>query len=181
MKHKKKEKGFTLIELVISAGIFSVLAISIAGVFIGAMRSYQNVLLTKRILSETSYAMEFMSRAMRMAPRDRNGTCVPLGTTYQLLDLNTKIRFINALQNNECQEFYRDPLSKTIKTRKLIGGQTMDLTSSGVEILALKFETSGNSSGDELQPIITIYLEATKGNTPPIKIQTSVSQRNLDL
>lgn len=181
MKKKKHKNGFTLVELVVSAGVFSILMTSIVGVFIGAMRTHQNVLLTKKILSETSYAMEFISRAIRMAPRDGSGTCVFAGTTYQLFDAGTRIRFINALQSNECQEFYRDPVSRVIKIRRVAGGQITDLTSPGTEIITLKFEISGNSSGDELQPIVTAYLEAKEGNIVPIKLQTSISQRNLDL
>lgn len=181
MKKKKYKKGFTLVELVVSAGIFSMLITSIVGIFIGAMRTHQSVLLTKKILSETSYAMEFMNRAIRMAPRDQSGTCVLSGTTYQLFDANTRIRLINALQSNECQEFYWDSVSRAIKIRKVVSGQIINLTSPGTEIIIMKFEIKGNPSDDELQPIVTVYLEARQGNIVPVNFQTSASQRNLDL
>jgi len=60
------------------------------------------------------------------------------------------------------------------------------MTSSAFKINTLKFKLSGERQDDSLQPRVTIYSEI-KGagqkpeERPQIKIQTTISQRNLDI
>ncbi len=172
---KINSDGFTLVELLVAAGIFSIIIIAITGIFIGAINAHKYVISTKTILSETEYATDFMSRALRMAVKAKDSACIPSGTSYQVLEAEKKIRFINALEGDRCQEFYLDLPSQRIKSS--VGGIQEDLTSPNLSISALKFSYAPSSS----QPIVTIYLEARIGNVPPIKLQTSTSQRNLNM
>ena len=121
-----------------------------------------------------------MSRALRVAEKDREGACIPQNQNYQLIYGGTGIRFINVLAEDKCQEFFWNGTSKQIKFNN--GAEILDLTSSDIEITNLKFEISGDSLGDNLQPMVKINLEArVKSGKGKINLQTCISQRNLDV
>ncbi len=174
-------KGFTLVELLVAAGIFSMIVITVVGVFTASIKLQDSVLSTKKVIGEINYAMEFMSRNLRMVVKDSNGACLDVSPlNYQLLNENTGIKVRNILQSGNCQEIVLDPITSRIEFNDTDTGVNSYLTSPGIEVTKLEFYISGDGD-DDLQPMVTIYLEAKSGKAPPIKIQTSVSQRNLDV
>jgi type II secretory pathway pseudopilin PulG len=174
-------KGFTLIELLVSAGIFAMIIITIIGVFTASIKLQDNILSTKKVIGEINYAMEFMSRNLRMAIKDQNSLCLtnsPNNYNYELRTDSTGIKFKSAFKPGECHEIFLDPINHQIKFSR--NGTETDLTSPVIQITKLKFFVSGDGP-DDLQPLVTVYLEAKSGNAPAIKVQTSISQRNLDV
>jgi len=171
-----KEKGFTLIEIIVVTGIFSVLMIAISGIFIAALRAERNVLASKKVLGELSYVTEYMTRALRMADKDSSGSCIPVGSNYQLT-ARGGIKFVNALQLDACQEFFVDGTIIKYQT----GTEELDLTSSDINISALNFEIINETESDNLQPFVTMQIEASAPNSTTLHLQTSVSQRNPDI
>ena len=53
---KNKQSGFSLIELLIVATIFSILITVIAGIFVNALRVENKIFATKKVLAQISYA-----------------------------------------------------------------------------------------------------------------------------
>lgn len=180
---KQNLGGFTLVELLVVTGIFSIVVFAISGIFTAAVSTQKDILSAKKVLGEMNYAMEFMSRALRMATKDTGQGCIISGFNYDSHSSygDRGIVFRNTLQEGECQEFYLDPTTKQIKFKRHDSGETLDLTSSDVEINELRFLLFGQDQADDFQPLVTIYFEASSGNSPMIKMQTSVSQRNLDV
>jgi len=201
-KPKFKKEGFTLIEMLVAMAIFSIVMGIITGIFITGIRQQKMALDSQIVLDQTSYALEYMSRALRFASKEKSGgAClsqdglnfeIPLG--YQIggnEDLGTGLRFINHLQDDDCQEFFLD--NNQIKYTREIGktppeGKTLLLTSNKLEVASLKFDLAGKWEGDDdnpddLQPKITIFLEIKSAGASgqSQKIQTSISQRNLDV
>jgi len=176
-------KGFTLIEVLVAAAIFGTLMVAITGLFVSALRIERNVLGSKKVLGQISYAAEYMTRALRMAEKDKTGiTCLSKGSNYEVSFSKDSIKFMNALQSSDCQEFFLDTDGQ-LKHKIKIGtpsADTLDLTSSDITVDNLKFELSGEVQGDGLQPFVTIYIEAHTQDSPILKVQVSVSQRNLD-
>jgi len=187
---KIKKGGFTLIEMLASVMIFSLIIGAISGVFISSFRSQKNALSSQRLLNQTSYALEYMSRALRMSQKQTADipTCLSQnGLNYEITHSGSGLKFINHLEEDDCQEFFLEGVQ--LKYRKKIGEsgeETLDLTSSNLRITSLNFGSSGWSQDDDLQPRVTIFL-AVKGKgqkpeeQPEIKIQTTISQRNLDI
>jgi type II secretory pathway pseudopilin PulG len=175
-------KGFTLVELLVSAGIFSMIVVTIVGVFTASIKLQDNILSTKKVIGEINYAMEFMSRNLRMAVKDKDNIClsVPNNNYELLLPTDEGIKFRNVLQSSNCQEIVLDPGTNRIKFNDINTGANSYLTSPSIEVTKLKFYISGDGD-DDIQPMVTIYLEAKAGKTPAIKVQTSISQRNLDV
>ncbi|MBU3918391.1 hypothetical protein KKC63_00560 [Patescibacteria group bacterium] len=180
INNKLSKKGFTLMEMLIVSGMFSILIIVIASIFVSAIRIENKVFATKKVLSQVSYSVEYMTRAIRMAEKDTVGDCISRGDNYEISGVNDdNITFKNALQDGNCQIFYLN--NGQIKIQDFVTGTDFDLTSSDVEISNLSFTANGEQQGDIFQPFITIYLEAQSSDSPILEIQTSVSQRNPDI
>ena len=63
-------KGFTLVEMLVSFAIFSIVIGISTGVFASMIKSQKYSLDTNQLLNQTSYFVEYMSRAIRMAVKD---------------------------------------------------------------------------------------------------------------
>jgi prepilin-type N-terminal cleavage/methylation domain-containing protein len=188
---KMREKGVSLIEMLTAVAIFAITVGAISGIFISAVRSQRRILATQELLDQTSYVLEYMGRALRMAKKDSNGNCLTTcgsGCNYENPNNeNWRIRFIN--YDDKCQEYLKD--GTQVKEKKSSDNSAANLpisgtpiTSSKIIVDSLKFNLSGQSGSDTLQPRVTIYLEVegreAAGSRPKIQIQTSISQRNLD-
>ncbi|GAJ19537.1 unnamed protein product, partial [marine sediment metagenome] len=159
----------------------------VAALFVSALRTERSILASKKVLSEVSYTMEYMSRALRMAKKDTTGDgidCISTGSNYSINPVTHGVRFINSLQAGDCQEFFLE--NGQIKVQTNIDNPpsvTLELTSSEMTVTSLEFNLSGETQGppDSLQPFVTIYLSAYSKNSPAFKVQTSLSQRNPDI
>lgn len=190
-RHLKKfisgdRSGFTLIELIVGLTVFVLVVGAIIGIFISGIRSQRELLAEQDALNQLSFAMEYMSRALRMARRE-NGTfnCLTTDFNYENPAGDSSIQFINHLQDDDCQKFFLD--GKTLKYVKDAGvggiNEELVLTSPNIVIDELKFELKGEAKDDSpepnSQPRITIFLETSA--PLEIRLQTTISQRNLDI
>ena len=153
------------------------------------IREQRRALATQKLLDETSYVLEYMSRSIRMAKKDDveiggvTKNCLSAEKVNYELTLTGQggIKFRN--YKNECQEFFLE--NYQLKEKK-DAATPLAMTSSAFTINTLKFNLIGASQGDQLQPRVTIFLDIQgKGQRPEekpqIKIQTTLSQRNLDI
>lgn len=184
---KIQNRAFTLVEMLVAITIFLMIIGIISQIFISALRQQRKSLASQQLLDQTSYAMEYMSRALRMAKKDSSGTCLSAGgRNYEITNDGLGLKFINHLQDDDCQEFFLE--QGKLKYRKKIsqaGEELLDLTSNKFEITSLKFFLTGESQDDDFQPRVTIFLNIKERgqvqDPPEIKIQTTVSQRTLDV
>jgi len=175
-------KGFTLIEILVGIMVFVVVFFAIISVFVFEIRLQRKSLAKQDSLDQVSFVMEYMSRALRVAIKDETGVCLSAGSNYSNYGNSSKIRFINHLQNDDCQEFYLE--DQTLKYKKGIGSSESiyDLTAPNVLIENLEFSLIGETESDDIQPRVTMFLRANLEQfLSPINIQTTISQRNLDL
>ena len=186
----KMKMGFTLIEMLVAIGIFAIMTVALTGIFISATQSQSHTLYTQELMIQSSYALEYMGRILRMAKKDNSsGSCT--GTAYAnynpVSGTGNTITFLD--YNNKCHQFLLE--SERIKEKKSTDhtsgnlGSAIEVTSSTVKINNLTFNVVGGSNTDNLQPKVTILIDA-EANTkkvdpvPKIKVQTTISQRHLD-
>ena len=178
------KKGFTLIELLVSISIFTVIFGAMAGILIFNIRVQREMLIELEALDEINFAIEYMSRALRLAVKeDGSFNCLTNDFSYQSPGGDSsKIRFINYLQGSDCQEFFLENDILWYKKGIGVSEQTFALTSPGLIIDDLIFNLLGAVAGDGLQPRATMILRASHAKIrSPFDIQTTVSQRKLDV
>ena len=94
------------------------------------------------------------------------------------------MRFINILENDDCQEFFLE--GGKLKQKKNNLADTVDLTSDKIDVESFKIWLLGEEETDNTQPKVTLVLkiksnEGREADRPSITIQTTISQRNLDV
>ncbi len=177
------KNGFTLIELLVAVTIFSVVITSFFGLFSSAFQEQRKNLNLQYLLQNTSYSTEYISRALRMARKDLFGDCISAGHNFAVIA--NGIRFLN--YDRKCQEFFLE--GETLKVRKSTDesssnfGSPEPVTPQNIGIDNLRFEISGESQLDTLQPKVTFMLDIRNKTPEPqtLSIQTSISQRELDV
>ena len=178
----KMNNGFTLIEMLVTALIFSIVIGAAMGVFVSAIKLQRYNLAYQQLLSQASYAVEYMDRAIRMAVRDDDNTCGLAGQNYRVSDGGRKIEFKN--YKRKCQGFFWDVTSDQLKAYILMSDidPALPLTSDDFEVMSFNFQVSGDGTDND-QPKVTIFMDIKakgSGQQPRIRIQTTISQRNLD-
>jgi len=172
-------RGFTILELLVAVSIFSIAIVSATSLFISAMRGQWNAIAQQNLIENTRFVLEHMSRQIRMAQRldSAVGTC-PANIFFS--DSGPTIKFID--YKSDCIE-YRVSANK-IQLNP--GTGFVDLTSDDIRVNNLYFLVEGRLPNDVKQPKVTIYINADVpsillGGSPDIRLQTTVSARNLDV
>jgi len=183
-----RQKGFSLIEMLVVCAIFSIVVGAITGIFISAIRAQRYSLASQQLIDQASYTMEYMSRFLRMAKKDDDaGTCTGVPRSNYWTD-GTRLKFKNYKLPPEpqCQEFFLVETSADGNKQlyQELDGVELPLTSNKFNVKTLKFVVSGDNLGDNTQPKVTIFLEMEGTGASPqprIKIQTTISQRDIDI
>lgn len=194
MKNKiiKKDKGFTLVEVLVATFIFTSIVVMAIGSLITTLDSAKNARALRTAMDNVNYAMESMSRSIRM------------GSNYFCSD---SVGDIDMTANNTITEDCSDgdsfiavkpqsgarigfgvadrPGTTTHTLLKYVGNETpTEIVSSDVDIEQLKFFVTGStplSSGDYVQAKVRIIMKGTvmvKNSPVSFALQTLVSQRN---
>ncbi len=192
IKANKKEKGFTLIEMLVSILIFSIISAGLINVFIAAVQSQSRVLQNQSLMEQSSYSLEYMGKLIRMANMDTTGGCTGVvNTNYSIAQAPNSITFLayDAVNSQyRCRQFL---LSNNIIEERRSSDATVanlepatEITSSQVKVNKLKFVVTGDVL-TSAQPKVTIMVKMESArntsNPPQISVETSVSQRHLNI
>jgi prepilin-type N-terminal cleavage/methylation domain-containing protein len=190
------KRGFTLVEILVAVTIFVIVVSIASSLFVQTIRSQRRNLAYQELLDQTSYVMEYMARSIRMAKKaDVACTGNPdynyATTSWSLAWGDIKcLHFKN--YKGECQYFCLNSTSTnsrlmTTTTPNLLGiPSQLDftyLTSSDLNVSFFDINARGWEKGslDNSQPLVIISLEIEGKEESSIEIQTSISQRNLDI
>lgn len=194
-----KNKGFTLIEIMVATSIFMIIMLMAMGALITTSDTAKKSQAFRTAMDNVNFAMESMTRSLRMGkeytcvtsnigvslPAQASADC-PLGTSG-----GGAIIFTPALHPSGSRD-----TAYMITARPLLPGQTsqthvlercspdcLDLVSSEIDIQSLKFFVNGSDVADKIQPSVYIIMKGTitiKGEPTTFAIQTMTSQRNLE-
>lgn len=170
---KRSAGGFTLIESMIAVAIFALLIVSATDIFLSIIRSQRNTLSSKNAQESVSYALEVMTKELRMAKID-DGNCGASKNIYAVNSSGEQIKFRN--YQGVCVTYSLE--NDRLKIKRGEGSAYM--TPANITISQLNFQASNLDVATE-QPLITIrfvlsYLNTETGQQS-LQVQTSVSSR----
>lgn len=174
---KSKKSGFTLLEMLVSVGIFSVVVITAISVLISIRDAQQKAGNIQNIQDNIRFLMEFMTKEMRQGSQYTGTGCV--------LDECTGFSFLSATGQTVGYCLEASVIRRTVGGIQCSAGSAM--TSSNAQITRLVFylvgETAGPSDG---QPRVTIAISG-RSSIAKVKtesqfdLQTTITQRIRDL
>jgi len=173
-----RKKGFTLVEMMVALGIFS-MALGIASqTFVAGIKLQRKFLASTESLNEISYLMEYMARSIRMAYKDMAPVCLSTAKlNYESTYGGEGIKCMK--KSSQCQEFYLD--GETLYENKNNGAEINALTSPKIKVIAFNVGPSDSwDQEDEEQPRVALFLEVEAHDGTRVRMQTTVSQRNKD-
>ncbi len=197
---KNKKSGFTLIEMIISVGVFSVVMLISVGSLVLANDAFRKTRLLRNAVENASITLEGMSKKIRVGTTyncDASQITTAEDCVYDGTSSGGDSYLSFYSEDNSIIEYQYDATNKLIKTRTCVyttGNESacddnLDpfrvITSPDVEITDLKFYVEGAEK--VLQPKVTILISG-EVNLPgksdldtSFSIQTTVSQRIVSL
>ena len=184
---KKTARGFTLIEVMVAVGIFSVVMVVCIGALLSLADANRKTQALQSVLYNLNTSIDGMVRAIRM------------GSQYQVANGGTELSFLpyGAPSGNVAERWiYKwedtnndgtaDRLVKVYKPQGFTSRVTVPMTGKEVSIDRARFYLDGESSLDLLQPRVLIILQGKAGadkakTTTTFSIQASATQRLLDI
>lgn len=185
MKFFTNQKGVTIIELSVVIAVFVIIISIVFNIFLLAVQRQKDILVNQEYLGQLNYVTENLSRNIRTALLDQNGSCAGSGYYYLLnnYDANTGfyqgIKFIS--KDGDCEEFFLDEngILKEIKN----GGVAQNILSDSFEVKYARFVINGDrnlegaSSISSIRPRITFSLNVEIKKTSGV--QEKVFQRTI--
>lgn len=170
----RQQKGFTLIEMVVSIFIFSVVMVIATGALVTILGANRKAQAVKAVMNNLNFALDSMTRAIRV------GTDYDCGTPSCDTVGSSQLSFIDTDGDDIT---YRLNASTDRIERSVNGGTFSPLTSPGVAVERLMFYADGESGSDNMQPRVLIVVGGEAGETKTrtrFDLQTLISQRILD-
>lgn len=215
------QKGFTLIEMIVSLGLFSVVTTIAVGALVALIGTNEQLQNERSVMTNLSFALDSMTREIRTGtnyycagrPNYSSGGSEAIfnsADSQETLGDDVKDCFNgkNGGDNLQGVSFVEggDSITSSAGVKRILyfydstGGvndgkimrrigdePAQSIVSSGIYITDAEFFVTGSeplSSGNEVQPAVTIIIKATDVDDPTAKeykIQTTVTQRSLDL
>lgn len=169
-------QGFSLIEILVAASIFTVAITAASSLFVAALEGQRHAIAQQNLLANLRFATEIMTRQIRMAQQDdESGSCTSIAkATYG--GGGSNIRFV--AYDGDCMEYSLDLGGRIVVQEG--GGGFEEITSDDINVTLLNFDLQGELVDDNEQPRVTIFIEAADSGEI-LKLQTTVSGRNIDV
>lgn len=180
-------KGYTLLEMIVAVGIFSIVMTVASGAYLALMDYDREVRATNALTNNLAFAVDSMARSIRTgtlfgcgstggASGGTNGTC----NSFSFLDayLNQKVTYIRMSNGT---------IGRCTGSGTCSDSNAISLTDPAVSIPSggLTFYVRGIGTGDGVQPQVTFTIKGTMtgsdGRPVDVVLQTSATQRFIDL
>jgi|SRR3989338_1785738 len=165
-------RGYTLIELMVSIGIFSIVVAMTSAMFVTSLKGQEKSYTSQNVADSARYAMEMMSREIRM------------GTGFPPDGTGDSLKFVSTMPHRDGQtvKFWRDAGSSRIMFDDDISDAVSEaaITSANVSVTTLSFLLDGTSSHERITIVMRVESVGTKEDVKTtINLQTTVSPRRL--
>jgi prepilin-type N-terminal cleavage/methylation domain-containing protein len=158
-------RGFALLEIIVSIGIFAVIFIIVMNIFQSVITGQRNAIASEYTQDTMRYIFEMMSKEIRAESGGAYSQTVP----DELLFTNKNGDSVRYFLSNERLWVSRN-------------GVDLPITPNQVKISGLQFVISGGAT-EQSKVTIKIDIEMSQGkdiNKQKIKMQTTISSRNYE-
>ncbi|MBW6440416.1 type II secretion system GspH family protein [Patescibacteria group bacterium] len=178
---KKQQKGFTLLETLVSLGLFALVISVGVGIFVGGSNYQRKTIELLSVQREAGYIMEIVSRELRMGAdlpvidTDNNSQVGQSDDYLEFIDYNWDKKVYCRLDSNgSCDSSGKDfgvGVGNPLFFHKI--------NSTEVEVENLKFYVNDFDAPLNKQKFITVSLtlKSTKKYHTKITLQTSIAMR----
>ncbi len=193
MYRTPSQKGFTLVELLVSVALFLVVMMVSVGTLLSLADANRKAQTIKTVMDNLNFAMDSMARNLR------TGTDYGCGAGGDCPGGGTLVTFVSDEGCSVAYSFVAPVAATPGKIqRRITGGDpgcpndpaAVDLTAVSVNVTAMRFWVSGSApksapGSDTEQPSVTIAIRGITNIDPNLdtsfNVQTTVTQRLLDL
>ncbi|MBI4085664.1 MAG: type II secretion system protein [Candidatus Liptonbacteria bacterium] len=172
--HARLARGFTLVELLVAMGIFSVVILLGVGGFARALRTQRQVSAFSSANGNMSLVLEQIAREVR--------TGINFCANGTVCGSSSVLSFINAKGDTVTYCFDAEAVGRFIGNGSC--GNSQKLTADSISVQYLTFIISGNQDDDGRPPLVTILTGANprgvSGGSYTVRFETTVSSRVLD-
>ena len=188
-----KQKGFSLIELMVSMTIFAVVMVICMGSIVSVLDANQKSQTLRAVMDNMNFTLESMTRTIRFGENyhcsDNVGS--PYPTYDQPLDCPNSSLGVNPSSTLYLKTSNGDAVEYSLSGGKIIktqNGVASKITSDDVTVTNLTFYVRGsyayNSGNDVYQPRVIIVVKGYSGLVQTTKtefvLETTASQRKFD-
>lgn len=179
---KNPSRGYTLLELIVSVGVFAMVMLAATGAYLSLIRLDRHARAVNDVANNLSFAVDSMARSIRTGTGYKcnnnsgspNCTATP-GTSFGFNDSESPARaVVYSVSNGQLMASFN-------------GGTAIPLTDPRVQVTGLSFYVRGVGTGDGIQPQVTFSIRGimstgTLANaSTTFAIQGGATQRLLEL
>jgi prepilin-type N-terminal cleavage/methylation domain-containing protein len=175
-------RGYTLLEIIVSIGIFSLVVLVAVSTFQSINEGQRSALASQNTQESMRYALEVMSKEMRSA-KAKTPKCGG-NTSNKVFNMNTaqdNLYFQN--KNNECVRYYLSNNQLYIDRN----GTPLSITPDEIRVSELKFSVKDDAIATfhTVQPTVTMAMKVEMAKTSQmhkneIYLQTTISSRHYE-
>lgn len=176
----KEVSAFSLVEIIVSVSIFSVIILSMTGIFKMVIDGQRRAIATQNVQESLKYFLEVINKEIRMAVESEGSCGVSSGEVFTLVEtVNGDVLYFKNFYG-ECVVYSTEMDSPNESQRFKIerGTNSGYISPKQINIDELNFVLS---SGLNLQNLVTINIKAKALNSPnteaAMTLQTSLSSR----
>ena len=170
-------RGYTLLEMTVSVGIFSLVMLVAAGAYLKLIQLDRQARATNELVTNLSFAVDSMSRAVR------TGSGYQCNKTGTNCNNGTSLRFTDADGRTIDFEIVSGRITESID------GSPVALTDPRISINSLNFFVRGvgssESCGTRIQPQVIFTIQGStvtgEGKTVTFNIEGAATQRLIEL
>jgi len=205
-KKQKTERGFTLIEIMVSVSIFTIVMTISMGALLSILDTNRKAQALKSVMNNLNFALESMTRDLRfgmyyqcgygggaVTPSDCAGGESSIGMISnrdidgdgKISDSGDIIAYGFKVTNPSTGEGQIFKAIKGENPSNISASGVFPITAPEIKIQSLKFYVSGSDQSDTVQPKILLVVKGYAGTKDNIKsyfnLQTTISQRCFDI
>lgn len=194
MFHVPSQRGFTLVEMIVSFGIFAIIMVVAVGSLISIIEANHKAQALKTVVNNLHFALENISRNLRTGSNYHCDVTQPTLSDTRDCASNSASSVAFTARDGRGMAYRYNPAGGTFgvieravaPTRSdLLTAVFVPITAPEVHVEQLRFYVAGTGTRDNQQPRVLIEVQGSmQGKSKVISrftIETLVSQRLLDI